>query len=85
MRAIKNRNIILLKGMLFLLTGIVSSIIILIEHPNLKMLLLLILAVWSFARFYYFLFYVIEHYVDNSYKFSGLCSFILYVFRQNRK
>jgi hypothetical protein len=30
---------------------------------------------------YYFAFYVIEHYVDEEYKFSGLWSFIMYLCR----
>jgi hypothetical protein len=43
------------------------------------------LAVWCFARFYYFAFYVIEHYVDESYKFSGLWSFVVYLWHEKRK
>jgi hypothetical protein len=38
--------------------------------------------VWSFCRFYYFAFYVIEHYVDPSYRFSGLLSFALYLIQK---
>jgi hypothetical protein len=41
--------------------------------------LLLAIAVWCFARFYYFAFYVIEHYVDPGFRFSGLWSFARYV------
>jgi hypothetical protein len=40
------------------------------------------LAVWAFSRFYYFAFYVIEHYVDPGYKFAGLGSFVVYLFRK---
>lgn len=29
------------------------------------------IAVWSFCRLYYFGFYVIERYIDPSYRFSG--------------
>ena len=64
-----------LKGILFLVTGISSSVVLLIEHPGLKTALILTVAVWSFCRFYYFAFYVIEHYVDPGYRFSGLWSF----------
>src|SRR4051812_12459966 len=56
------------KGFLFLLAGVVSSALLVVEHPNLKVLFLLVVAVWSFARFYYFAFYVIEHYVDPGYR-----------------
>ena len=40
---------------------------------------LLAIAVWCFCRFYYFAFCVIEHYVDGSYRFSGLWSFARYL------
>ena len=46
--------------------------------------LLLATAVWCFARFYYFAFYVIEHYVDPGYKFAGLGSFVAYLFRRRK-
>jgi len=84
MRDLKSKNIIYLKGLLFLFVGIMSSIVIVIEQPTIKTALLLIIAVWSFARAYYFAFYVIEHYVDESFKFSGLFSFIRYIFRKNK-
>ena len=84
MENLKSTMMIYLKGLLFLLAGIISSIIILIELPTLKIALLLILAVWCFARAYYFAFYVIEHYVDATYKFSGLLSFFRYFLTKNK-
>jgi hypothetical protein len=41
--------------------------------------------VWSFCRFYYFAFYVIERYVEPSYKFSGLLSFATYIIRRKTR
>ena len=41
--------------------------------------MLLVIAIWSFCRFYYFAFYVIEHYVDPTYRFAGLSSFLKYL------
>jgi hypothetical protein len=76
---ITNPKLIYTKGFLFLLAGVLSSAALILEHPTLKVVLLLGLAVWCFARFYYFAFYVIEHYVDSSYRFSGLGSFALYL------
>jgi hypothetical protein len=55
-----------------------ASVALLAECPTLKVAFLLLVAVWSFARFYYFAFYVIEHYVDSSYRFAGLGSFVVY-------
>jgi hypothetical protein len=67
------------KGILFLLLGLLSATLLFFEHPTLKTGLLISIAAWSFCRFYYFAFYVIEHYVDPSYRFSGLLSFALYL------
>ena len=67
-----------LKGGLFLLLGVLSAALILIELPSLKLAALLALTIWCFCRFYYFAFYVIQHYVDPSYRFSGLWSFAKY-------
>jgi hypothetical protein len=47
--------------------------------------LLLLLTVWAFCRFYYFAFYVIEHYVDSTYRFAGLLSFLQYAIHKRRE
>jgi hypothetical protein len=73
------------KGILFLLVGILASALLVLEHPSWKIALLLALAVWCFCRFYYCAFYVIQHYVDASYKFSGLGSFLRYLIKRPRK
>src|SRR6266571_7792094 len=86
MKDITSPGLIKLKGILFLLVGLVAAALLLIEHPSLKAAVLLAVAVWCFCRFYYFAFYVIEHYVDSSYRFSGLWSFGRYlVQRRNGK
>ena len=67
------------KGILFLIAGFLSAGLLLVERPNLKTAVLLALAIWCFCRFYYFAFYVIEHYVDPGFKFAGLWDFALYL------
>jgi hypothetical protein len=67
------------KAALFLVIGIVSSALILVELPDLRVLLLLMLAIWSFCRAYYFAFYVLERYIDPSFRFSGLFSLLRYL------
>jgi hypothetical protein len=79
---IKNSKLLWTKGILFLLIGVVSSVLLLLESPSLKVGLLLALAVWAFCRTYYFAFYVIEHYADPSYRFAGLISFVGYALRR---
>ncbi len=68
-----------LKGILFLVIGIMSSVLLLFDHFDIKTALLLGISIWCFCRFYYFAFYVIEHYVDSNYHFSGLFSFARYL------
>ena len=70
------------KGLLFLVMGIAALALLILDNPTWKTVLLLLLAVWSFCRFYYFAFYVIEHYVDPNYRFSGLISFLRYLLRR---
>jgi len=73
------------KGILFLLLGIVAAVLLWLENPTWKVALLLALAIWCFCRFYYFAFYVIEKYVDPGYKFSGLWSFVGYLVGKRKK
>lgn len=81
---LRNPKLIWLKGWLFLLSGILASTAILIEVPNWRIALLLVIAIWCFARFYYFAFYVIEHYVDPRFKFVGLLAFARYALSRKR-
>ena len=55
------------KGLLFLFLGLLSGTLLFLERPTPRVAVLLILAVWSFCRFYYFAFYVLERYVDRGY------------------
>ena len=84
MADIKNPRLLYAKGALFVFGGALASALLLAEHPTIKVALLLAIAVWCFARAYYFAFYVIEHYVDPSYKFAGLGSFVSYLLRKRR-
>ena len=79
---LKNPRLIYAKGFLFLLMGALCAALLIAERPTLRTTLLLACAVWSFARFYYFAFYVIDRYVDPSFKFAGLGSFALHLFRK---
>ena len=80
-----NPKVIKLKGVLFLVAGLLSSLLLLIDMPSMRDAALLIIAIWSFCRFYYFAFYVIEHYVDPSYRFSGLGDFLRYCWRRRKR
>ncbi len=79
---LQSKRLIVLKGFLFLGCGIVAAATLLGENWSWRNALLTAIAIWSFCRFYYFAFYVIEHYVDSSYKFSSLWSFARYWLRK---
>ena len=84
MKDLTNWTWIKLKGLLFLLIGIVAAGLIVLDSTTWKTAALLVLVIWSFCRFYYFAFYVIEKYVDPNFKFSGLVSFARYLIRRRR-
>jgi hypothetical protein len=85
MKDLTSATWIKVKGILFLLLGIAAALLLILENPSWKVAGLLALAVWCFCRFYYFAFYVIEKYVDEQYKFSGLGSFARYLWQNRRK
>ena len=85
MKDISDERLIHLKGGLFLLLGAIASALLVYTSPALQTALLLAIAVWAFCRFYYYAFYVISHYVDPSYRFSGLWAFGQYLFRRARQ
>lgn len=84
MQDIKDTRMMWLKGILFLILGIVSAVLLLVESPHWRTAILVLIIIWAFCRAYYFAFYVIEHYVDPGYRFSGLGSFVRYVMRKNK-
>ena len=84
MKDLTNPGWIKFKGILFLIIGLLASTLLILETASLRVAVLLAIAVWCFCRFYYFAFYVIEHYVDLSYRFSGLWSFARYLMQKRR-
>ena len=81
---ITNPKLLYAKGLLFVLTGTLAAALILVEHPSLRVAALLAVAIWSYCRAYYFAFYVIEKYIDPSYRFAGLASLVRYLVRRKR-
>ena len=78
-RDITNPRVLYLKGLLFLLCGTMAAALVVLELPSVRIAVLLAITVWCFARAYYFAFYVIERYVDPSYRFAGLLSAARYL------
>ena len=84
MKDLKSAKLIYLKAGLFLAVLIASVLVILVDHFNWKTVLLLALIVWSSARLYYFMFYVVEKYVDPEFKFSGIFAFLKHLMTKRR-
>jgi hypothetical protein len=84
MKDLTNPTWIKFKGFLFLLLGLLAAAALYMEQRSLRTALLLAISIWCFCRFYYFAFYVIEHYVDPGYRFSGLLSFARYILGRQR-
>jgi hypothetical protein len=85
MTDIRDSRLLYVKGGLFVVAGTLAAGAILLEHPSWKVALLLALAIWAFARAYYFAFYVIQHYVDSEYRYAGLLHFLRYCLRRRHK
>jgi hypothetical protein len=73
------------KAILMLLAGVLASILLLIDHPSLRTGVLLAVAIWGFCRAYYFAFYVIEHYTDPTFRYSGLVSFFRHLAQKTNR
>lgn len=81
---ITNPKLMYLKAGLFLISGLFAVVGIILDHPDFRTIALLAIAVWSFCRLYYFMFYVIEKYIDPEYRFAGIYSFLVYLATRNR-
>ena len=84
MKELTNATLISIKAALFLVLGVLCSGLLISSHPSLKAAVLLAIASWSFCRFYYFCFYVIERYIDAEFRFSGIFDALRYVILKRR-
>lgn len=84
---LKDPKAIYFKAFLFLLCGTVATALLILESPTLKTALLITITIWSFCRLYYFMFCVIERYVDGDHRFSGIIPCVIYLLnlRHQRK
>lgn len=85
MTDIKSRTLIVLKGGLFLLIILGASLLLLLKEPTLTAAFTVCVLIWASARFYYFLFYVLEKYVDPELRYSGLLAMTSALLRKRWK
>ena len=81
---ITNSKVLKLKGALFLLLGSLSAGLLLAIALDWRVLVLLAICIWAFSRFYYFAFYVLHHYADPEFRYSGLLDLFRYLLRKKR-
>jgi hypothetical protein len=84
MTEIRSPRLLYIKGVLFLCLGVIAAMILILEHPTSRFAALLTIAIWAFARSYYFAFYVVEHYIDRDFKYDGLLSFVRHTIHRAR-
>ena len=77
-RDLKSDKAMYLKAILFVGLAIFSAGLLLAKAPRWDIAVLLLICVWASCRAYYFAFYVVEKYVDSTYRFSGLVDFARY-------
>jgi hypothetical protein len=84
MTDLSNPKLLYVKAVLFLILGAGAATLLVLDRRDARTCLLVALTVWAFARAYYFCFYVIERYVDRSFRFSGLLSVAAYLLRSRK-
>ncbi len=76
MRDLSSKPLIVAKGLMLLALAGVTATLLLLEAPSLRVAALMAILVWASCRFYYFLFYVLHHYVDPGLRFAGLLALL---------
>ncbi len=70
------------KAVLFLVMAGLAAFVVLGNRPSWVNAGCLLLIGWSCSRAYYFAFYVVQHYVDPTFRFSGLLDFFRWSWRR---
>jgi hypothetical protein len=76
--------LIVAKGVLSLCLAIVSFALILLESLSIRVAVLAVVLVWASCRFYFFLFYVLEKYVDPNLCYAGILALVRAIVRQDK-
>jgi UPF0716 family protein affecting phage T7 exclusion len=79
---IRSKPLIVAKGVLFLVIVVITAAGLFALSPGWVTAALILLLIWASARFYYFLFYVLEKYVDPSLRYSGIPDLLRHLSRR---
>ena len=76
MRDLSSKRLIVAKGIMFFALAGITATLLLLEAPSLRVAALIAILVWASCRSYYFLFYVLQRYVDPSLRYAGLLALL---------
>jgi hypothetical protein len=82
---IKSRKLLIAKGLLFALVTQLAAAGLLLQNLHWETVILLLIFAWSACRFYYFLFYVLEHYAGRDRNYSGILDEVKHLLNKCRK
>ena len=82
---IKSRKLLIAKGLLFALVALLAAAGLLLQNLHWETVILLLIFAWSACRFYYFLFYVLEHYAGRDRKYAGIVDEVKHLLNKCRK
>jgi hypothetical protein len=85
MADLRSKPLIVLKGVMFVLVAALASACVFALAPDWRVAALLAVVIWSSARAYYFLFYVLERYVDPRLRYAGLTDMLRQLWRARRR
>lgn len=81
MRELSSRASIVAKGFLFLALAGVTGTLLLLQAPGWRTAAILAVLVWASCRFYYFLFYALQRYVDPGLRYAGVLGLLRQILR----
>ena len=76
MRDLSSKRLIVAKGIIFFALAVLTATLLLLEAPSLRVGALIAILIWASCRSYYFLFYVLQRYVDPSLRYAGLLAML---------
>lgn len=76
MSDLQSKHWIVAKGIVFGGIAVAAAVLVLFESTSVRTAVLLMLLVWAACRFYYFLFYVLERYVDPRLRYAGILALV---------
>lgn len=85
MRDITSRPLLYAKAILFVLLAAIAGALLLARELRWQDAALLGICIWAACRAYFFLFYVLEHYVDPRLRYRGLWSALVAACTRSRR